>query len=46
MHYRTTKSGIFDALKNDALAKESIARELVESETLKTQDAFDARYGK
>jgi hypothetical protein len=37
---------IFDALKNDALAKGSAARELVNCELSKFQAAFDKRYGK
>jgi hypothetical protein len=37
---------IFDALKNDALAKAAAARAVIDGELSKFQDAFDTRYGK
>jgi hypothetical protein len=37
---------IFEALKNDAVAKAAAAREVIDHELLKFQAAFDSRYGK
>jgi hypothetical protein len=37
---------IFEALKNDAVAKAAAAREVIEGELSKFQTAFDSRYGK
>jgi hypothetical protein len=37
---------IFEALKNDALAKATAAREVIDGERSKFQAAFDRRYGK
>jgi hypothetical protein len=37
---------IFEALKDDAIAKATAARGLMERELSKFQDAFETRYGK
>ncbi len=36
---------VFEALKNDALAKDTAARDVVEHELSKTRTAFEERYG-